>query len=337
MIKNPLISVIIPVYNVERYLEKCLESIINQTYGNLQIIIVDDCSSDKSLTISDKFAQKDSRICILHSNKNIGVSAARNIGIEMAQGDFISFIDADDYLDYDFYEYLITLTVLNDSGNADIVYCAYRRVSDSGSRILSQPKDEPNHVEAFCSKDAVVNCLRAQKGFNIFIWNGLFKKSILPRFVEGRITCEDQDFTIAALLNSSCVIRGWGIKYNYRIRKSGSQSIDIKTRVQHTLQSLQDVSEHIHEAGSDMDCIDAFYERSLRMDLNLIDRYSTGSLHDKQLFRTLRKRLKKDAVLTYKGIKGRLISILFYAPESLYRVVFLLIKKIKGMQLGKNN
>ena len=105
---NFLVSVIIPVYNVEKHLNKCLDSIVNQTYKNLEIIIINDGSKDASAEICREYAEKDNRIVFV-SRENRGVSATRNEGIDLAHGDYFSFIDADDYLELDAYEYLISI------------------------------------------------------------------------------------------------------------------------------------------------------------------------------------------------------------------------------------
>lgn len=100
------ISVIIPVYNVEKYLRKCLDSVIGQTYQNLEIILIDDGSKDRSGAICDEYAEKDDRIICVHQ-QNAGVSKARNRGIELASGDYYHFLDSDDYIETDTYEYLL--------------------------------------------------------------------------------------------------------------------------------------------------------------------------------------------------------------------------------------
>ena len=99
------ISVIVPIYNVEKYLEKCLESIINQTFINLEIILINDGSTDFSGSICEKYKNKDNRIILIHK-KNEGLSAARNKGLSIATGDYISFVDSDDFLDLNMYEIL---------------------------------------------------------------------------------------------------------------------------------------------------------------------------------------------------------------------------------------
>ena len=105
---QPLVTIIVPVYGAEKYIEKCLISIINQTYKNLEILLIDDGSKDRSGIICDEYAAKDSRIMVYHK-ENGGVSDARNFGIERATGEYLSFIDSDDYVDLDYIEFLMTL------------------------------------------------------------------------------------------------------------------------------------------------------------------------------------------------------------------------------------
>ena len=102
---NKLISIIIPVYNVEKYLEDCLNSVVNQTYKNLEIILIDDGSTDNSGKICDLYAKKDNRIVVIHK-ENAGVSSARNVGLKIAKGLYIGFVDPDDYIAEDMYEIL---------------------------------------------------------------------------------------------------------------------------------------------------------------------------------------------------------------------------------------
>lgn len=125
------ISVIVPIYNAEKYLAQCIESIIHQTHRDLQILLINDGSTDSSLSIAQDFAQRDARIEI-HTQPNQGQSAARNNGLQHATGEYISFVDADDYLDNDFYE-----TLLPYIANYDCVQIGYRRVSTEG-RIMEE-------------------------------------------------------------------------------------------------------------------------------------------------------------------------------------------------------
>ena len=123
---NCLISVIVPVYNVSNYLERCVQTLIKQTYGNLEIILVDDGSTDGSSKLCDKIAKSDNRIKVIHK-ENGGLSSARNAGLDAAQGEYISFIDSDDSIHLYFYNVL--LKVMNET-DADIVQCEMLRVPE---------------------------------------------------------------------------------------------------------------------------------------------------------------------------------------------------------------
>ena len=119
MKKQDLISIVVPIYNVEKYLEKCINSIIIQTYKNIEIILVNDGSTDSSGKICDIYLKIDKRIKVVHK-KNGGLSDARNVGIENAKGKYIAFIDSDDFLDSDFIEILYNLII---EYNADVSCC----------------------------------------------------------------------------------------------------------------------------------------------------------------------------------------------------------------------
>ena len=125
---NAKISIIVPVYNIEKYIEKSVESLVNQTYKNIEIILIDDGSTDSSPQICDKLKKEDTRIKVIHQ-PNKGVSAARNAGLDAACGDYIGFCDGDDIADKDMFEFLYNLAV---SDNADIAMCEVRLVFENG-------------------------------------------------------------------------------------------------------------------------------------------------------------------------------------------------------------
>ena len=127
---NPLISVIVPVYNTDAYLERCVESLIKQTYSKLEIILVDDGSTDNSGTLCDSLSQLDSRVIVIHK-KNGGLSSARNAGLDCAKGEYIGFVDSDDWVDKNMYQIMIQR--INET-NTDICYCGrYNVAEESGS------------------------------------------------------------------------------------------------------------------------------------------------------------------------------------------------------------
>lgn len=129
---NAVVSIIIPVYNSEKYLDKCIISVLNQTFTDFQLILIDDGSTDSSVMICDKYAQMDSRVNVKHI-RNGGVSNARNIGIDTACGRYISFIDSDDYIEEDYIKYLYSSLIDN---SAQLVLCPIRAIDDKYNREL---------------------------------------------------------------------------------------------------------------------------------------------------------------------------------------------------------
>lgn len=142
-----LISIIVPVYNVEKYLKRCIESILGQNYSKLQIILVDDGSTDRSGKICDSYAEKDSRIEVIHK-ENGGLSDARNIGIEHAKGTYITFVDSDDMIDRQYISFLFSEISKFD---ADISICRYKRFTESQELKHLEKSEESvvyNNIEA---------------------------------------------------------------------------------------------------------------------------------------------------------------------------------------------
>ena len=165
------VSVIIPVYKVEKYLEKCIDSVINQSYSNLEIILVDDGSPDNCGKICDKYAKKDNRIRVIHKT-NGGLSDARNNGIKIATGNYIAFIDSDDYVTEDYIEYLLKLIIDN---NSDISIVMPYEVDENYivKKIFKREK-----IYNYNSNDALKTMLY-QKKFETSAWGKLFKKNVV--------------------------------------------------------------------------------------------------------------------------------------------------------------
>ena len=167
--EKDLISVIIPVYKVEKYLEKCIESIIKQTYTNLQIILVDDGSPDNCGKICDEYAKKDSRIEVIHKI-NGGLSDARNVGINRANGRYIGFVDSDDYIKEDMYEKLINLIK---EYNADVSICNLYDVIDGKEYV----RNKDNGIHEYSRIDILKEIL-LDKNIQSYAWNKLYKKEL---------------------------------------------------------------------------------------------------------------------------------------------------------------
>lgn len=208
------ISVVIPVYNVEKYLSECLDSVIYQTYKNLQIILVDDGSTDSSGKICDEYAEKDDRITVVHQS-NAGAGAAKNTGLELIDGDYFSIIDSDDYIELDMYEKMVNSL---ENYNADIVQCLFKDlfVNDSFDRKY---KIKGNYPKVLTSKKFLSELLYDWK-YAIFA-NKVFKTSLLKdiRFPVGR-KIDDEFFTYKLICNSKKIVNIEDVLYSYRMRKT---------------------------------------------------------------------------------------------------------------------
>ena len=169
MEKEDLISIVIPVYKVEKYLEKCIQSVINQTYENLQIILVDDGSPDNCGKICDEYAKKDHRIEVIHKS-NGGLSDARNKGLEIAKGEYIGFVDSDDYIEADMYEVLYNLLK---QYNADVSICNFYTVSQGKISI----KNADNGINEY-NRIEILKEILLDKNIQSYAWNKLYKKEL---------------------------------------------------------------------------------------------------------------------------------------------------------------
>lgn len=188
---NDLISVIVPIYNVEKYLRNCIDSIINQTYKNLEIILVDDGSPDNCPKICDDYAKLDSRIKVIHK-KNDGPSIARNTGIQFANGEWIIFVDADDfYCNLDAYN--IIINYLNNNKDIDCLIFRYRTLHNNISLNKSWNK------EMITSRDEVAyRKLKHPSPYWHYLWNKIYKTAIIKqnniKFSEHLKNAEDVKF-----------------------------------------------------------------------------------------------------------------------------------------------
>ena len=209
-LENSLISLIIPVYNVEEYLDRCINSVVKQTYSNLEIILINDGSTDKSGYLCDVWKEKDSRIIVIHKNRNEGLSAARNSGLDRSSGEYIGFVDSDDWIATDMYELLYAMLVEN---NADISHCSYKKVLSEKNLFSDTDIENKMLLDNF---DGMKEFL----SFNHFIlsvWNKLYKRELISdiRFEVGRMFAEDIHFNFFAFMRAKKTIYINKPKYYY--------------------------------------------------------------------------------------------------------------------------
>lgn len=207
--KNDLISVIVTIYNIEEYIEECIDSIINQTYKNLEIILIDDGSTDNSGKKCDEFAKKDNRIKVIHK-KNGGVSDARNVGIDIARGAYIQFIDGDDYIEKDMIEFLYYNI---QKYSADISICSNYIFDEEECIDKGQ-----NKLYIYDRLEAIKETLIDEKICS-YLWNKLFKADLMKdiRFPKNRLF-EDLLVFPKLVERASKIVLDDVAKYYYRQR-----------------------------------------------------------------------------------------------------------------------
>lgn len=222
--KKNEVTIVVPVYNVEPYLERCLNSILNQTYYDMNIIIVDDGSTDNSPIICDDFAKKDSRIKVIHQS-NMGLSAARNTGIKAANSTYIMFIDSDDYIEKDMVEYLLTKAKQYDS---DIACCGFSNIYENGNfEKITIPKND-----IIYDRKTALDIHMFSGYIDVVAWNKLYKLKLFDDILYPVGKLYEDMMTTYLLINKSKIISLHpDSKYLYCKRSSsiGGNSFSEKT------------------------------------------------------------------------------------------------------------
>ena len=231
---NKKISVIVAVYNTEKYVEKCLNALLNQTYQNLEIIVVEDGSTDNSKEVLKKYADN-KKIKIIYNKKNSGLSYSRNVGLENATGDYIGYIDSDDYVDLDYYEKLMHAIIDN---KADIAICDMKVVDE---------ETNTETVSRCCNSDEFTVYNVVDNGLAASACNKLFKKELISKykFAEGKVN-EDIAVVIPTLVNAKKI--SYANTYYYYVQRGGSiqnsgfsdKRFDIFYGVKTTLERIKD-------------------------------------------------------------------------------------------------
>ena len=209
---NPEISIIVPVYKVEPYLRKCIDSILAQTFTNFELILVDDGSPDSCGKICDEYVEKDKRIIVIHK-ENGGQSSARNRALDIAKGNYIGFVDSDDWIEPDMYETLYNLIL---KSGKDIANIGFNFIIGESIKTFS------SHGEISLNKEEALEELINHKLYGNYFCTNLFKKSLIQnfRFKEG-IIFEDVDLIYKIIDASNGVISIGKSKYNY-LKREGS-------------------------------------------------------------------------------------------------------------------
>ena len=308
------ISVIVPVYNVEQYLERCVDSIINQTYTNLEIILVNDGSTDNSGKLCDELAKKDERIRVIHK-ENGGLSDARNRGIDEAESDLVGFIDSDDYIDSDMYEVL--LKNLNDT-DADLSMCALYDVYNN------TPEAQVTNKETWkLSSEQAIRMVMEAKILSVTAVNKLYRKSLFTdlKFEVGKIA-EDAFIMIKLLDKCEKIVATNEKKYYYVHRENSITTQKFSTKFLNVIEAYEQNSNIILEkypklkdvAQTRMNWAYFYVLDRLLLD----DNYNDKELENKLIsyLKNHRKDILNDPLFT-KGRKIGFIALLL--SRNLYR------------------
>ena len=245
------ISIIIPVYNVEAYLRKCLDSVIAQTYTNVEIILINDGSTDDSGVICDEYAKADSRIKVFHQ-PNKGASAARNIGLKNFTGQYIGFVDSDDWIEPNMYEVLYNLIKAKNTSFSVVSY--FKEFDDRSVPMIDL---EAISTECISQIDIIKYIFRGDiyKGFCIVGWNKLYNAEFLQKneifYDETQITANDVLYTMAVVLSSNCTASYVDIPlYHYRVRDSSlMRATSASVLATNTLAALKKVIDMLVNSG----------------------------------------------------------------------------------------
>lgn len=310
MITEEKISIIIPVYNVEKYLEKCLKSIINQTYRNLQIILIDDGSTDASPEICDVFAACDERISVRHK-QNGGISAARNDGLNLVQGKYVIFVDSDDYIENNMIELLYNGITEN---NADYCVCGFTTVTDTYDTI----KEYIPQKQVISGKDALrMHYFTKEYSVNyVTPWAKIYKSDMWKklRFVED-ICYEDIEIMPKVLLNSEKVVIISNTGYYY-VQQKGSIMHNSKLKEKMYNDSIDIFESHIQLYTQEK--IVSLRNATIEM---LLDKIIT---HD------LKKSISGEAVRKSKKVYNKYFREIIWEKMSLKKYIRYLVYRIFG-------
>lgn len=275
---NPLVSVVIPVYNVEKYIEDCLLSVINQTYKNLEIICVDDCGQDNSMKIVKEYAKKDKRIKIIKHKKNKGLGAARNSGLEKAEGEYIFFIDSDDWIEKNCIE--IVEKKLQETHLNTVFFKAYVYWENSKTRSPIWYKNYVNFAEGKFEIDDSNMCYLPH-----YSWNKGYRREFLMnnniRWQEG-VIYEDLEFFFKVFINSPSTYMIDEALYTYR-RRDDSIIGQCYNNLEHA-EDLFTVTKNIKKMLVKRNLFEKYKNAFLQLVTNNLNNYrGFGDIHKKQV------------------------------------------------------
>ena len=321
--KKPLISIIVPIYNVEKYLEKCIDSILCQTYTNFELILVDDGSPDSCGKICDTYKEKDSRIIVIHK-ENGGLSSARNAGLDIAKGEYIGFVDSDDYVEPFMYAELLN-AVLKDK--CKLAVCNINYVFEDG-KVITKVKNASNKIFKF--EDAILE-MNTYRLFDMGAWSKLYHRSLFDeiRFPERKLS---EDFYIMYKIFDKAQKVTYVAKscYNYLQRKN---SITKNKKINHDFASAAyEQMIYLDEKYPELEVVaHTSYASSILTvyDFYLKNRVECSRETKKQFIGIVKENMSFIKKAGYLSKAKRIQFRLFIVCPRIYNLVFVFYRKIK--------
>lgn len=314
---NDSVSIIVPVYNVEKYVSVCIDSIVHQSYRNIEIILVDDGSTDKSGVICDKWQKKDRRIKVIHK-KNGGLSSARNVGLDNAHGEYISFIDSDDFIKEDM---LSSLIKEMKNYECDIVCCNYFYYSNNNKQLHNVQIKE----NKLYSSTEAINNLFYDGYYKFYAWNKLYKRSLFGyqiRYPEGKLF-EDITTTYKLFKKSNNILFLNRALYFYRVRQNSITNVKFNNRTYEMIEAINYVKK------MEKDNIEVRVGCILYQ-LFFLNNMLQGKKWDKKIYDIFKKDVNKYAkniLISKKLSEKRKLQILVLAySKSIYGLILDLYK-----------
>lgn len=318
MNKNPLVTIVVPMYRVEQYVGQCIESLISQTYKNLEIILIDDGSPDKSGEIADAYALKDPRIIVIHqSNKKFG--GARNTGLDLAKGEYVTFVDSDDYICQDFVEYMLSL--IEETG-AEIAISRHCYTSYDNTQVshdfITELKSEEAVAEFFYPRIMLGS------------WNKMYDMRFLNKhhfkFVPELKTGEGLEFITRVAAAANKIVAGNKKVYFYRLDNviSATTKANVERQGKGCLETMAYIKEHL-------DLSSPIIKKAYRWHLWSCHAYCLRQIVEsgteseyEQLYRKCINYLRKYALVVFRsnvGIKQKVKAILtFFSPVCVTKI-----------------
>ena len=340
---KPLVSVIVPIYNVEEYLSKCIESIINQTLSNIEIILVNDGSTDSSGVIADNYAKKDSRIKVIHK-KNGGQGSARNTGIELATGEYIGFVDSDDWIDLDMYDKLYNAAINN---KATVAICN-RKVLDENDNIKTVVNIKEKVIENVKNNivDYIIDDLLYKH--TVVVCNKIYRSEIIKEnkiyFKEVKeIGSEDALFNYEVLFYADKIV-AINTTYHNQLAREGSTAREYKigamNRTANLIENIYLYSKKIGKESIGIETAPIFLIFLQQWNYNLIKTYGNEDLFNNMVLEQSEAgknkyfRMAEKSFIFDKNIKGYISKLGYSSRGKVFMNLYMILSLMKLYKLS---